>query len=98
MQPLIKRSEEDEARRIKRYSTVKTTPESIVRLYRLQESRREPVEKPYIFTPARSRIPWYRKINWEFVIDAVCIGLLGIVAVYIAIWVVAPFVSMLARI
>ena len=99
MQPLIKRSKEDEARKIKNYSTLKITPESIVQTYRSQKSRREPcVERSYIFTPARHRIPWYRKINLEFVIDAACIGLLGIITAYVVIWVVVPFVSMLARV
>jgi hypothetical protein len=97
MEPLIRRTDEEATR--KNYSTIKTTPESIVRIYRQQKARREPfeepVENPHIVTPRRPRIPWYKKINWEFAVDAVCVGVLAIVALWFLIYVVGPFVRLI---
>lgn len=86
----------DEKARRKNYSTIKTTPESIVRIYRLQKSPAERgMKTPYIFTPKRPRIPWHQKINWNFAISSVCVGLLVACWVYIAIWVIVPFFTLL---
>jgi hypothetical protein len=94
MEPLV-RGVDEEARR-KNYSTIKTTPESIVRIYRLQKSSaKRGVETPYIFTPKRPRIPWHQKINWDFAINAGCAGALIAAGLYLAIWVVIPFVRVI---
>lgn len=97
IEPLVKRTD-DEARR-KQYSTIKTTPESIVQIYRLQKARREPVENPYIFTPKRPRIPWYQKINWfDCIVAGVLYGSCAVVvavAIYVVGWHIIPFVETL---
>jgi hypothetical protein len=93
MEPLV-RGVDEESRR-KNYSTIKTTPESIVRIYRLQKSSLEPVETSYIFTPKRLRVPWYRKINWDVLTGSVCVTLLAVCIFYIAFRVVIPFVRMI---
>jgi hypothetical protein len=94
IQPLVRRTEEGEARRSKQYSTIKTTPESIVKIYRLQKARREPLEAPYIFTPKRPRIPWHAKVDWNFGINMACVGVLMVVAVYFLIRMVIPVLRM----
>jgi hypothetical protein len=70
-------------------SRIITTPEEIVRQYRRSQYAAPP------FAPKRPRIAWYRKINWGFVVDAVCGGLLALVLLYLVIWVVIPFVRMI---
>ena len=99
IEPLIRRSDEQEARRSKRYSTIKTTPESIVKIYRLQKSRREPPEgPPYIFTPKRLRIPWHQKIDWDFLEKMSGLGCaiaLGLVGIIMLLWYVIPFLRMI---
>ena len=95
IEPLIRRSDEQEARRTKQHSTVKTTPESIVKIYRLQKARREPIERYYIFTPKRPRIPWHHKIDWNFGISVACVGALIAVSIYFVIWMWVPFLRML---
>ncbi len=92
MEPLIRI---DEKARLRNYSTIRMTPESIVRTYRAAKARREPVERAFIFSPKRPRIPWHQKISWDFLIGAGCCGLLGAIGMWMVIWVLIPFVRML---
>ena len=76
---------------------MKTTPESIVLAYRLQAARKEPLERPHIYSPKRPRIPWHQKIDWNVVskMAAFCCAVgIALVMIYVIIRVI-PFVEML---
>jgi len=89
----------EQPRRRPETSRILTTPQSIVRSYRLEKSRREPPEgPPFIFTPKRPRIPWHQKINWPVVEKMIGFGCgmaLGLVGIIILIWFVIPFLRMI---
>jgi hypothetical protein len=75
------------------FATIKTTPESIVRVFRLRSKRRDPVDMPYIFTPKRPRIPWHQKINWQVALACAVWTLVMFVVISLCIFFFGPFLS-----
>lgn len=96
IEPLVRRS--GEGARRENYGTIKTTPESIVRIYRLQAARKEPAQMPHICSPARPRIPWHAKIDWRVASNMtalLCSAAVVAVGIYVIIWHIIPFIEAL---